>query len=666
MNSLKLHHRLAEGRANEPPSQEETLEAFFASPEVQRALAKANVRAIEQIDEIRDYRGHVLAIQAEVEFPQRKGSDLDEAVGVAWATLAINDDGGAYYRLELDGHEITRSGVIEHNQVYWLRTNSEKTKVVKSRPPSAYPELFCLPKQEVWPKGKKVAVIGDPYQACDKEDTTLIEYAYAEEILPDIPWILAEQASENATINTQDTDRASIERRIQNFYIDLLHEDLSAVERGVLGSYLKTTQNPYHQACIAYIEKISQAYANSVKKGTPEEAAAAAAERSFDSLTLREIGKIVQLLKRGLWTIDDVLPILPNADTSALTDLHNLYEIKQQALEEKGNPRAWKGFVDTWESFLAQLPMEVLPEEITDRIEQVRFYLHNLPTSPSPIWIKKAVGYLQDFYHRCQEVSSRLDHETHTEAKDRLYHSEIADSRIEVKTSLFSDSLFGMFPPGFTIPPRAETTINRLEERIVQANDYIEYVLPKLKRLASEVKQKRAPLEVAVLASLLEEEQSAIVRDRYFSKRTQRAVPLHGFFPYDMPNIDQQDRILALTSVTMHGWNRLDATGFLHDIEQSLPFLKTGGKYILGPIDQATYFTGTNRGFDTDGLMEALRQLRADGKIEFQFQVFVASEDDNVEIEDGQSLAARDFSMIETREVLQLGEAAASLVITKR
>ena len=154
--------------------------------------------------------------------------------------------------------------------------------------------------------------------------------------------------------------------------------------------------------------------------------------------------------------------------------------------------------------------------------------------------------------------------------------------------------------------------------------------------------------------------ETKLVDSYLFKKRTQKAVPLHGFFPYDMPKIDPQDRILALTSVTMHGWNAMNESEFRHDIESAIPFLNIGGKYILGPVNQHVYFGGYSSDFDASGLTAALQSLEKEGRISYYFVV-------------GQRQGYNEFGSIDrqsdkpqtTSTHLSTNESATSLVITR-
>lgn len=110
----------------------------------------------------------------------------------------------------------------------------------------------------------------------------------------------------------------------------------------------------------------------------------------------------------------------------------------------------------------------------------------------------------------------------------------------------------------------------------------------------------------------------------------------------------------------MHGWNRLSEQGFYKDLKGALPFLKKGGKYILGPINQRLYFSGYNSEFNAKALTIALQTLKEDGLIEYEFR---KGDKNGNGGEDG-FFEERNWDP--NIEVLHDNESACSLIITKK
>ncbi len=152
-----------------------------------------------------------------------------------WITIAISNDGTASYRCSLNNEILDTVSLPKDVDVSgWLEAESQAAKVVKSRPMWLYPEMFHLPPEEVWPKGAKVAVIGDPYQACDRDGVTIIEYEYADELVP--PVLYAHIKQETPFVS--------------GWLSQLCREDVEALER-LYNGLVASRANPY----AAFVER---------------------------------------------------------------------------------------------------------------------------------------------------------------------------------------------------------------------------------------------------------------------------------------------------------------------------------------------------------------------------------------------------------------------------
>jgi hypothetical protein len=534
---------------------------------------------------------------------------------------------------------LAKSKLSSEGQGIFLLEKSRTTKIVKSRPAYMYPELFQLPPEEVWPQSSDIAVIGDPDAAIDRERVTIVEYEYADEIFPPA-------LQERLTAGSSE----HLVEYYDNWYLQLFREDMEALER--IYSAFTRDDNPYWLAARTAISRFGDLYQFVASPN--------GIINSLDYLRLeiKELQSILEDLATGDWSVgqftnpDSVVRMEDN------DDLQTFFEFKQRVLEKLGNPEAWSEFIRRWTKYLEGLPHNRLRECIDNyekNLEQAKHWLRTLPTAKSSERATRGLRFLDNFYDQIRQFPTPNT----SSWEDPIYSSEIEDA---LATGIMSDGAFGYFIPGHPINFRTKKFLQKLSRQLGNMLDYAENVIPILDAERDRLIGLDIPASPSALFAWLRPLEQQLIRERYFIKPTEKAVATHGFFPYDV-RLDPQDRIVALTSVTMHGWNALDKAGFQSDIETSLQYLKIGGKYILGPINQRVYFTGYNDGFDCDGLAQALHTLQQRGLIRYYFVKGRKHRehdgyDDRVDYGTDQDVGANN-------QVLQPSESAHSLVIER-
>jgi len=380
------------------------------------------------------------------------------------------------------------------------------------------------------------------------------------------------------------------------------------------------------------------------------------------SVLEKRISVLTELGKRlvdGSWSMDDgreVLDLVSGEDSE--DNLRTFFDWKQETLANMNDPKSWSRFSEKWSIYLAKLPVDYLREKIEDfdkKMKQVRYWLMTLPTVKSPQRINEGASYLDDFL---EEVWPFVD-----DSK-----SETLDIRdVEVAYAFDrNEGSFGYFPPGFTISLRNRKSLEEGISRIKQIIEYKDGLLPHLAQEKKRIEESGIPLKGDALFVYLRSLENAWAKQHFFRKRTKKAVPLHGFFPYRMPMIGEQNRILALTSVTMHGWNRLNREDFMKDISSSIPFLEVGGKYILGPINQSVYFGYSNDGFDAEALSSVLEELKGEGIISYEFHKGKKESKNTGFMDDNyEDVDEEEHQKINNNQILNDDESAHSLVITR-
>ncbi|MFH2062592.1 MAG: hypothetical protein ABIJ46_00350 [bacterium] len=613
-----------EGGPEKQDSQQETDSQFLSAEEIEELVRQKekDIRASGLVDAHPSGSPYVNADGVVFALPfecYRQQTGADEKVMV---TVSMDGDRMLYLLNGDVRRPLAESELPQAMQEEFLLEMSRSSKVVKSRPMFMYPDLFDLPREEVWPKGADITVIGDPYQLCDREGVTIVEYEYADEIMPSI---LLDAIRREEVPN-------------DGWYEDLYHEDLRALDT-MYGQYTPTSGNPYlatvHDG-LNLMSRISETLS---------------LDRPTDQKTLddwqSELERLQELIGRlvdGSWSIEDFAEL----QESYQEDFMTFFDYKQESLDALGDPKKWNEYLNRWERYLSGLPNDRLRREMDGydkKIEQARHWMSVLPTSKSPSRAASGLQWMENLYHEIASYAETGDH------NDPLIDTEISDA---LSNGLMADGAFGYFVPGYPISARNRRFLETVNRQAGNMLDYANYIWPQLSTEANRLKTDDVELNEQTLFAYLRPTEQGLIRERYFKKHAQKSVPLHGFFPYRC-SFDPQDRILALTSVTMHGWNSLDQKGFRDDLEAALPFLKVGGKYILGPINQRVYFGGVDEGFDANGLTQVLKTMHGEGKIDYRFVKGQRQYEDSW----------REEPEYGPEDELLPGESAASLVITR-
>lgn len=535
----------------------------------------------------------------------------------------------------------------------WIQEYSKGAKVVKSRPMWMYEDWMGVNKKELWPQNADIAVIGDPYQKCDRERVTIIEYEYADEMIP--------HTLIDSLVDSENPEK--IEQETRNFYEDIYRENIQSLQR-LYGGYDPQYGNPYKYAVSIMSHYLGKYAANMGK------------EKEELQKKIKRIKELTTKLIDGTWTLEEGKELAAEhfshlKDTQlgdkkfvdgipeeVLEDLEKWFEYKNYSINGLGDPEAWADYVARWNNYLSKLHIKKIQETIPDiekKISQSKHFLEILPTTKSTQRMHAAMGYLREFSH---ELLQKAYDEKDPELK------EIYDPAIWYieEGGMMGDGALSFFRPGTPLSNHNASTLTEFMDRLDQLTVYEKKIYPGLQLLHRQIHDDKIPLDSNMQKSFLKTFESAAARNMFFRKRTQKATPIHGFFPHNFAGIDPQDRIIALTSVTMHAWNHLDKNGFYKDIDASLPFLKQGGKYILGPINQHVYFGGYGNDFDCEGLTNALQKLKREGKIEYTF--IKGRHEQHGGYDTFDNYEEEEFS--EDPEILLPNESAKSLIITRK
>ncbi|MBU0614416.1 hypothetical protein KJ766_04020, partial [Patescibacteria group bacterium] len=203
----------------------------------------------------------------------------------SWITLEFTGEKSGLYRDNFSGEIIEILDFQPGFEMQWAQELSRSTKIVKSRPGFLYPELFNVDAEDVFPKDSDIAIIGDPFMAIDRERATIIEYEYADEMLPPIL---------NSYI-TGDTDSPSSKYWLQDLYF----EDIRAMDGVLYGPGLTPRYGNVYKAFVEDTIEQYQTIAQSI------------AEDRFDGEDardrLREINRRVKTFINGDWTREEAM-----------------------------------------------------------------------------------------------------------------------------------------------------------------------------------------------------------------------------------------------------------------------------------------------------------------------------------------------------------------------
>lgn len=307
----------------------------------------------------------------------------------------------------------------------------------------------------------------------------------------------------------------------------------------------------------------------------------------------------------------------------------------------------WDSHVAAWKEYLLYVDELSVAAQFKERIEKAKEYIAD---DDHTITLQEK----SDFFDVLQVDIRKAG--VHT--REDFYDSEIFEAK---SNSLMGDGAFGAYVPGNVLGIRAKRFLGDSVKRVEQAKEYFGKLAQNFEAELQRFEDLGIPLDDDTKSAYLAEMEHGWAKSEFFEKDTRHASVLHGFFPYDMPAIDLQDRIVALTSVSMHGWNNMEASGFQRDIEMAIEYLKVGGKYILGPINQEVYFGRPDSDFDAEGLTQVLQSLASEGKVSYRF-IKGKKEEGHAHAEfrkDGSEQWDQD------NQVLRTNESAKSLVITR-
>jgi len=608
--------------------------------------------------EVVGMNGELYAIQITFQNGRNGHTDTD------FITFELGEDRMGYYRDQYSNMIIETVALPDVFVEQWMKEVSEGTKIVKSRPAFMHPELFKLPPEDVFPPNADIAVIGDPFTAIDRERATIVEYEYASELLPPVLSAYISGSSETGTNNW-----------LENLYF----EDIRALEGVIFGPqftpkdgnvYKDFVQDVIH-ACDELATTIATGAFNDTKAHGQLSELRRRAKKFIDgSWTMNDAKELYNMLgvnaetynERKIEIISKDNPTLSREEVISYFKTNNAYqnleknitvffETKQQQIDSLGNHEAWGEFVEQWSKYTEALPVEYLrvhDNEVNRKIGRLKYWLSELPNATSHARVTKGVREMEDIYFDWLVFYDQENPET-----DTLWNFRLNSN----------DRDFGVSVPGFPVSLRTRKTLEEFVSRFEQLTTYGETLFPQLVKEKERLEGIGISLTSKTLNQYLGDLEIAWSRTHFF-RQPNKSIALHGFFPFDFPSIEPQDRILALTSVWMHEGEFLGQEGFSRNIECALPYLKIGGKYIIGPINKNAYFGGYGDGFDNEGLNRALIAFKEQGIISYKFQkgerTYINSLDDVYE-EDERNKKYEQGNELELGE----GEAAHSLVITR-
>ncbi|MFC1787953.1 hypothetical protein ACFLZY_01915 [Patescibacteria group bacterium] len=525
-----------------------------------------------------------------------------------WIVASIKEQ-KIKYRLQANNRLIAEYN-LPNKEAFELKQILDRSqKKVTARDISSYPYEFLLPYEEVWPKEAEILVVGDPYQRCDRDRVTLIDYEYADEIMPDlINWIASQQ--------NQNLSHEDLTQRMRFFFDDLHTGDNVSLEY-IYGPYMSDLGNPYKyfvDTCLQTAVSMIEAYAQG-------NFSCAQAESRVNQLQQEYIS-----LREGDWEIKTYLEQTKD-DPEAEKSLRDYYELKEYA--KKPEPKKWQRYQEEWEDFLQNIPAEIKTKaKIETEEKRVRYWLNELKeiTGPLPERLQQAIGQMQGLYREIITKIATLP-EFRNHFQEIPYNETISDT---FNKGLMSDSVFGVVPPGMPLPKRADQYLGEAVDFNQRLAIYLEKILPVLMSEEERLYKSGINFDLETVDYYTRGLEKAMIKEKMHRKRTQAATVTHGFFPDDAKGMKQQDRILALYSVSTHVWNTYNQPQqFQTDIEKTIEMLKPKGKYIVGPISYAAYHVWSRSGkipegiaaeeFAGSSLRQACENLKQTGKIDYFF-----------------------------------------------
>lgn len=504
-------------------------------------------------------------------------------------------------------------------------------KAITPRPPAAYPDTFDLPFDEVWPRDErgpgKVLVIGDPYRACDRDNATLVDYEYIEEILPPIhQWLQSEEFGSLLANERYEWMRTTMRNWLENIH----RGNEFAVEKEVSGLGINAVTVPR-----ILTEELKRLAADIVVQY-----AEVGVETVDAHEKLKQLKQDVANAKKGnfspteylnrrydKWDITVQERYFPDGNT-------NLFDWYIEYVKEhkKTIDKDWPGLLDKWKHFLDGLPEEEVKEKgFQKRVQEIRGWLEELPNVKSLERIDFILNSMEHAYYR--EFHPHGTNEMNYEGTVR-YVSPWRSSDLE---SLFVDMSESYYVPGRVVNRRVSRYMDELVHFCERLLEYKESIAPVLDQEEQRIYESGVRFDPYTLNRYFHSFEQPFLQEHFHPMATQQAVAVHGFFPDRMPDVDPQDRILALYSVSTHVWDSFHAPEEFYDnIKGALTYLKKGGKYILSPVNYSQYralhhrdeMTDERYGFPGAALHEALARLKKEGTIkDFLFRTRDENED---------------------------------------
>ncbi|MBI4407653.1 MAG: hypothetical protein HY565_04105 [Candidatus Kerfeldbacteria bacterium] len=492
-------------------------------------------------------------------------------------------------------------------------------KSVTARSMGTYAFEFALPYEEIWPQNADVTVVGDPYQLCDRHRATIVDYEYIDEILPPFERWKGSTNLHQEVSSWFRTLHAGNERSLEMLYSGWGHG----------------FGNPYE----AFIDKCVDAMTTIMETGgTVSEAI---------DMKLKELKREYRALHRGSWSTQDYAKVC-EGEAEAQERMRLLFEWKERSI--RFDEKSWSDYFQAWDHFFESIPAAVSANnQFDDYRRQVDWWKKELSTMvgrPIPERLQRCYNQLQGIYeHMLTTLRALPEYDSNTIP----YSSELTDAR---STGMMSDSPFGIAQPGLPLNFRANNYLAEGVGTVERIKTYFEKINPTTEAERQRIATLGIPFDPDTLQIYLGTLEQAAIRSYLFTKRTEKAVVLHGYFPQQVElDAASQDRIIALYSVSTHVWANYDQAEFLRDIKQTVCLLKPGGKYIVGPINYQAYraqrFETHGDGYIFPGtdLQKALEELRVAGKVDYYFKKSLSDNDgeelvDTMEFSDADCAAA--------------------------
>jgi len=618
----------------------------------------------------------VLAIPVEIDY---KNADEFDDGEESWVRATLLDN-KIEYRLSHSGQLLETRNYTETEKFEVSISVDSAQKSVTARSASAHAGELGLPFRDVFPKQSDIAVIGDPYQKVDLDGVSIIDYEFADEIIPDIRGFIAK-------LDRGEWGFDELLSSVKQFF-SALHPGNDMAIRNVHGSFSPYRGNPYAK----FVEECNLLVAEYIY--------AMGDSKKIDALS-RVIPKMQRRftdLRLGNWTIEDYAEKFHDEHdpAEALAGLEIYYSIKEDSI--RADRTAWNNYIKSYEAFLARVPGSAIADlGLEDDVESVRHWINEVPkiSSNAPGRLQEAINTFDRVYNKI--VSTTVNHPAvrklaaahrgmigidvlhdgeylgSSDAVDNENISEedvlayLVDNRISDtgSTGIMSDSHFGLGTPGIPINHRVSGYLEEMVDFLNRMDVYARNIIPVLKNEKSRIVGNGIDFDNDAMEYYISSLERAFIREQLHRKRTSHANVIHGFFPEGMKNgLNEMDRIIGVYSISTHVWAEYSSPAEFEDnLREAISFLKPGGKMMVGPLNYRAYRIWQRSGdlldnyeyFDGDSLNSALSSLRDEGLIRFSFLV-----PQEQVMEYNSSLPA----LVQTEE-FGTGDIAASLVVER-